>query len=178
MLRFLYDGSWILDEVRDVDIEDKGLLHPSARVYAVAEKYGLEELKDAVSDSVSYSIHNTKLRPDIAAAIRTVFTTTPPGDPMRDLLAHDCANRLPELFEDADFAKVVDEVAEAGGAILRESSGLLSRYGKEEVSLVKCPSCDALQEIPYGGCRCGIDVGDWRVYQMKYVDKKDSVRVG
>lgn len=83
-----------------------------ARVYVVAEKYQVAELKDAAMDVLLSILLNDTLKGDLPSALRTIFSATLDTDiGARPLLVKYCVNQLSYLKKRQDFRKLLEDCA-------------------------------------------------------------------
>ncbi|KAK6429105.1 hypothetical protein LTR95_014747 [Oleoguttula sp. CCFEE 5521] len=123
-----------------------GALLPYARVYVVAEKYGAEDLKAAMTNRLSsggmfYSGDWTEYCEDIDASIRLIFSHTPTADKrFRPALISICAANMQSWgCEDSreDFERLLAETPDFATAVIMQLSQTLGTT----VQIYTCPNC-------------------------------------
>jgi len=101
MLRFLYGLPYEADEAH---WHDGKTMLPHAKVYIVAEKYGLENLKAQIHKNMVKLIQFSGDKPDLIETVREIVTQTLDTNTMaRKLLIDHCVEFLSELSQNADF---------------------------------------------------------------------------
>ena len=116
MLRFLYDLSYDSDKAY---WNDNRTLLQHARVYTVAEKYGIEGLRESVFETMEPIISEGVPRPDLLPSIREIITGTSSSDYMaRPLMINYCVDNLVTLSKNEDFIALLGDLGELGVAII------------------------------------------------------------
>lgn len=101
MLRFVYSFNY------DVPPNTPPMIF-HAKVYQIGDKYGIETLKKQALNNFKPVVENvevtTEYATDLADAITTVYTTTPPGDRgLRDIVINRSYWKLRQLMGEESF---------------------------------------------------------------------------
>lgn len=148
MFRFIYGLPYPGEEAY---WHDNQSVAPHARVYVVAEKYQVTELKNAVMDVLLSILLNDKVEEDPASALHTNFSATLDTDnEARPLLVKNCVSQLSFFKKRQDFTKLLKDCAEIGAAMLTHEDlipGSWTCSGPSECrGIPNCPQCDVAFE--------------------------------
>jgi len=90
-------------------------------VYAVAEKYGIAELKELAKAKFQGRVGSLLSAKEFPEIIRELYRTTPSSDrELRDIVAQVCAQQGSTIVDSPDLNTIVVEVGEFGLDLLRE----------------------------------------------------------
>jgi hypothetical protein len=116
ILRFLYGLPY---EAEEAHWHDGKTMLPHAKVYTLAEKYELENLKAQVHRNMAKLIQFSGDKPDLIETVREIITKSPDTDTMaRKLLIDHCVEFLSGLSQNADFVALLEECGALGAAVI------------------------------------------------------------
>lgn len=151
MLRFLcnldYDRTDNFDQ-DSPDAEKWQKLCTHAHVYAAAEKYNIEALRQTVAGNMADLLDTDFERADLLSALNIIWTSTVASDVhARPLFARFCAEELPSLSESDLFKKILRET-ELGTDVLLVLAGKpritamrILQCGCTGTASVRCSTC-------------------------------------
>lgn len=123
MLRFIYGLPYESDGAL---WHDGKTMLPHAQVYAVAEKYELENLKSLVHKNMFDIIQSGGDKPDLIETIREIINKTPESDTKaRTLMVNICVDRLAQLSLQPEFITLLEESGKLGAAVIATQKSLL-----------------------------------------------------
>ena len=108
------------DEPNSLPTEDGGpALWSGVRVYALAEKYGMPELKEMAKKRFRAWVEKHWSSDDLPAMAKEIFETTPPADEgLRKTVTKVVATHIHELLPQESWAKVIGETSQLGLMVL------------------------------------------------------------
>ena len=140
MLVFLYSCDYD-------DAAHRPTQHPyefNARMYDLADKYGIEDLKDFAKYSLSLwlPLHGDRSAfeaPMFVKALRVIYTTTLPSDwGLRDLVIPTIKQCRVELREDSDFVEMLSSGLGDGEFAMDVFDALLELVQPKTYQCLKC----------------------------------------
>ena len=141
MLVFLYSGHY------DDDHPNKYSYEFNARMYALGDKYGIEDLKDFAKYTLSQWLpypgdRRTSRAPELVEALRVIYTTTLSSDRgLRDLVLPAIGHCRVDLRNDPEFMKLLSSGLDDGGFATDVFDALLEFGGAEDLSVHPMSCC-------------------------------------
>jgi hypothetical protein len=90
-------------------------------VYAIAEKYGIAELKQMAKEKFRSQARSLLSAKEFSEIIRELYGSTPPSDRgLRDIVSQVCAQQGRTIVDSPDLNATIVEVGEFGLDLLRE----------------------------------------------------------
>ncbi|KAL5586700.1 hypothetical protein FOBRF1_016570 [Fusarium oxysporum] len=111
-----------------------------AKVYQIADKYGIEALKRLSATKFRASIDENWKTDDFPVAIALAYTTTPPEDRgLRDITVQVAFNNIGTLMSRDAFCEILSDNPDLAADIIR------FMHGKwEELEEYKCSTCESV----------------------------------
>jgi len=108
------------DEQSSLPTEDGGpTLWSSVRVYALAEKYGIPELKEMAKKRFQVWVEKHWSCDDLPAMAKEIFESTPPADEgLRKTVTEVVATHIHELLPQESWVKAIGETSQLGLMVL------------------------------------------------------------
>ncbi|SCN83468.1 uncharacterized protein FFB20_07009 [Fusarium fujikuroi] len=136
MLRFVYSFNY------DVPPNMPPMIF-HAKVYQIGYKYGIETLKKLSLNSFRHVVENaevtTEYTSDLADAITTVYTTTPPGDRgLRDIVMNRSYWKLHQLMGEESFKESLSMNGDFSADLLKV---ITFRLDEGETHTLRCYMC-------------------------------------
>lgn len=160
MLHFIYHF-----EYTDESKESAMVFH--AKVYQIADKYGIVALKEHAKQKFSTAVKADWSTEDFSIAIELVYTTTPPEDRgLRDLVVETSNANLERLISRDGFCQALRTTTDFAADLVPFTCG----RGSGQIHCYRCPSCvrnfkfdDPKRQTRY--CpRCGWEFSRWESY--------------
>ncbi|KAK8239388.1 BTB/POZ protein [Phyllosticta capitalensis] len=130
MIEFMYHGDYKTTEENEIML--------NIDVYATAEMYQVEGLKDIAAQHFKVVVPSFFDLPTFPDAIRAIYQGTMEEDRgLRDVLVETAAGKIDELIKDPVFNAVLEEVGAFGKHLIHTIHG---RWKTEERLRIQCPN--------------------------------------
>lgn len=136
MIRFMYGHKY--------DGDSSGGHSPmlfAAKVFGVAEKYGVDALRNFAEDKFEKVVSNCWDMDDLPSAVTEVYTEIPPvNGGLRRILAEVSSKHIKELLKKGEFQYILANIPEFAADII---PFLDSKSAPPPVVTYSCPSCES-----------------------------------
>ncbi|KAK7511770.1 BTB/POZ protein [Phyllosticta citriasiana] len=130
MIEYMYHGDYKTD-----DLDDDTM--PSIKVYAAAEMYQVEGLKEVAAKHFQQVVHGLFELPFFPNAIKTIYQSTLEHDRgLRDIVVCAAAFKIDALLKSPVLNDVLDEVGSFGKDLIHE----IRKEEYQEKTKIICPS--------------------------------------
>lgn len=164
MIHFMYGSDY------DSSGNSQGRISPmlfNAKVYGVAEKYGVSRLKQEAKAKFEDAVRTCWEMDDFTPTIMEVYTSTISTDrSLRDVLADTTSTHIDSLLQKGPFVLILEECAGFSADVLQVLAQSPPTWNK-----YKCPSCKKTWEVKlslengqYHCLICGYSSSDWDRY--------------
>lgn len=164
MLRHLYSHAYLKDHPSPPDIT----LQLHARMYAMADRYGMEDLRQLVREQFENLQRTDYAKDDFATVIREVYTSTPDLDRgLRDLVVKQSTACFAEVSAKPDFFKMMAETGTFGVDLVKAIKNHASRK-------FACPNCKKSIDVVLeeSGMRCDRCPHCWEIIVFQFRKSK------
>ena len=124
------------DQHQDISgraMEDQPALLSSVRVYAIADKYDIQPLKELAKNRFETSAEKNWAHKDFSDTVKEIFESTPTSDRgLRDIAIRIVASHADVLIQKDEFRELIEEVGDLG---LNTVCLLLEKHSREKADL-------------------------------------------